>query len=210
MSKFTTYAITLRPLNGVTDNEVEGFVTLCKRLCNSYHVVTEKTGSQRHIHAALFLKKGTSRSNVAVVISRHCKKFGYNETERAVALKGVKIMYNNDWLVNYLDKEDDTEVVGSDLPPLDRLIALYPPKPSESTKPKASLYYVELEKLMDEHWGRPLDGPLTLQDVMDFLFEMMYSKRLINVLRDDKTVKATAKNFLRFYNKQDYSDIALD
>lgn len=204
MSKFSTYAITLRPINGVTDIELEGFQKLVKRICSHYHVVTEKTGHERHIHAALYLKRECTRSNVSMIITRHCKKFSYDDSERKVALQGVKIMYNHDWLEKYLDKDDSTEVICSDLGPRESLIAMYPEKPREKAKPKASLYYHHLEELWKEHEGDPDD--FSIQDVHGFMFRMMYHDRLINVTRDDRTLTNVTKNLYRFLLKRDVPD----
>ena len=67
--------------------------------------------------------------------------------------------------------------------------------------------YWELEKLWYEH-SRP-GIEVNTENVRHFLFSMMYNKRLINIIKDDKTIIQTARHLTRWINKVDYSTIEL-
>lgn len=207
--KFRTYALTLRPLNGVTDSTISNVTKWIKKRSTHYHIVTEKTGSERHIHAALYLKTDVTKVNFRNVWIRLCKAEGLTDQEITVARKGVKILYSNDFIDNYLDKDDDTEVVESCLPEMKSLEQYYPPKPVErsGTKRKCSAYYYELEELWHKH-KRPL-LEVNSENCRHFLFNMMYNERCINVIRDDKTIIQTARHLTRWLNKADESTIEL-
>jgi len=43
----------------------------------------------------------------------------------------------------------------------------------------------------------------------DFLFNMMYNERCINVIRDDKAIVQTARHLVRWLNKATHSTIEL-
>jgi len=209
-SRFRTYALTLRPRNGVDTAEISTTVKWIKKRCEFYHIVTEKTGSDRHIHAALYLKTDVTKSNLTTVWIRELKKLGLDSSELTVARKGVKILYSNDFVDNYLDKDDDTVVIESNLPEKSTLLQYYPPKPVSATVAKArkcSAYYHELEALWHQH-KRPL-LEINTENARHFLFNMMYNERCINVIRDDKTIIQTARHLTRWLNKADSSTIEL-
>jgi len=208
--KFRTYALTMRPRNGVTTNQISAVTKWIKKRCSHYHIVTEKTGAALHIHAALYLKVDVEKSNLTQVWIRLMKAQSLDSKELAVARKGVKIMYNNDWVSTYLDKDDDTVVIESCLPELESLIQHYPPKPVTATAAKArkcSAYYHELEALWEKH-KRPL-LEVNSENCRHFLFNMMYNERCINVIRDDKQIIQTARHLTRWLNKASESTIQL-
>lgn len=114
MDKCKSYALTVRPLDGITDAQISKLSKWIRKNCDYYHLVTEKTMAERHVHAALFLKSEKSRSNVLQMIMQQFKDL--STTEKSVLRRGLKIMYNGDFIKNYLDKDDDTVVVMSSLP----------------------------------------------------------------------------------------------
>jgi len=126
--RYKTYALTLRPRNGVTEKHVEGLTAWIRKRSEHYHIVTEKDGHAKHVHAALYLKVSVTRSNFCVVYARLLKSFGLDAEETIVARKGVRILYSNDFVTKYLDKDDNTEVVVSVLPEVSRLESWYPLK----------------------------------------------------------------------------------
>jgi hypothetical protein len=206
MEKYQSYAITVRPLDGITDAQILLFQQYVKKQCDYYHVVTEKTMAERHVHAALFLKKPKTRSNVSTEIMRVFKEL--TPTEKSVLRKGIRIMYNGDFIDNYLDKDDDTVVVSSSLPEAAHMETYFPPKPvPKETAKKCSLYYHELERLWYEH--RTPAYEVTTVTTRDFLFEVMYDKRVLPVIRDDKQIIQISRHLTRWLNKVSTSSIEL-
>lgn len=204
--KFSSFALTFRPLNGVSDDQVSVLSKWIRKRCEYYHIVTEKQGSERHVHAGIFLKKEMDRSNLAVLLSRLFPDL--SASEKSVWLRGIKVMYNNDFIKNYLDKDDDTDIICSSLPEAGHLESFFPPIPAEAVKlPRHSLFYHELEALWLQHI--PLGHEINTQTARDFLFDMMYNKRCINVIRDDKQIVQTARHLVRWLKKLSYSTIEL-
>jgi len=204
--EFKTYAFTLRPADGVNDDHLKTFDKWVRKNCEYYHLITEKTGSARHLHAALYLKKPKTRSNVSTFLVRLFSDL--TPTERSVMLKGLKVLYNNDWVTNYLNKDDDTVVIASNLPEKSHLESWYPSLPKTESKTKrCSLYYHELESLWYKY--QPVDAEVNTMVARDFLFRMMYSERVLPVLRDDKAIVQTARHLVRWLNKTSYSSIEL-
>lgn len=208
--KFATFAITVRPRNGISDAQVRLVTHWIKKRSTYYHVVTEKTGLSRHLHAGMYLKTAVTRSNLLTVLIRLGKSLELQDDELSVLRSGLRIMYNGDFVSEYLDKGDDTEVIATNLPEVSHLEKYYPPKPAEPSAQKAarhSAQYWELEKLWYEYM-RPMDEVNT-ENARHFLFQMMYSKRLIPVLRDDKAIIQVARHLVRWINKTEFSTIEL-
>jgi len=208
--KFKTFAITIRPRDGIDDDAIAVVNDWIRKRCEYYHVVTEKTGSARHIHAALYLRLEITKSNMNTLLCRLGSKIGLDNDEISVLRKGLKILYSNDFVTSYLNKDDDTKVISTSLPESKFLDSWYPPKPLSRNKKhiqRHSKYYWELEALWFQH-KRPIEEVNT-QNVRNFLFNMMYCKRLIPVIRDDKSIVQTARHLTRFINKKDESTIEL-
>lgn len=207
MDKCQSYAITLRPRDGVCEEHITRMMKWVRKACLYYHVVTEKTGSDRHIHAALFLRSPASRSNVVTHVTRMFDDL--STEEKRVLRNGIKIMYNGDFIKNYLDKEDDTVVVSSSLPEAACMDSYFPPKPPAkvSSIKKCSLYYHELEKLW-YMYNTPATEVNT-QTTRNFLFRVMYKERVISVIRDDKQIIQVSRHLTRWLNKSDFSTIEL-
>lgn len=207
--RFRTFALTLRPRNGVTDSQVETLTEWIRKRSEYYHVVTEKQGSARHVHAGIYLKKGVSRSNLVVIYQRLLKSFGLDYDERAVAIKGVHIMYNNDFVSSYLNKGDNTVVIATSLPEVGRLESWYPPKPAPkaTSVERHSRYYYELEALWYKYTAPEFE--VNTRNARDFLFSMMYAERTIAVIKDDRQIIQVARHLCRWLKELRYSTIEL-
>jgi len=175
-----------------------------RKHCLYYHVVTEKLDTDRHVHAALVLNKEMTKSNIITYWSR---LFPNLTSEERRYCTEIKIWYNYDWLDQYLNKDDDTRVVQSSLPEAGFLNSYFPDKPTPERKSRCSPYYVKLEKLWFENITPGTH--VNTVNVRNFLFDMMYSKRLIDVIRDDKGIVQVARHLTRFLNKSTTSTIEL-
>ena len=208
--KFKTFAITIRPRDGYDESKDMHIREWIRKRCDYFHIISEKTGSERHIHAALFLKLSVTIVNFRNVLVRWGKNFGLDNDEISVLRKGVKILYNYDFIESYMDKDDDTHVIETCLPEKKFLESWFPPKPvSATTKKNAkhSKYYWELEQLWYEYTD-PMTEINTI-NARHFLFRMMYSDRLIPVLRDDKAIVQVARHLTRWLKKEKESTIEL-
>ena len=200
--KYRSYAITVRPLDGATNVHDDLLCKFVRKYCEYYYIVSEKTDDERHLHAGLFLKKPTSRSNFSLMIRRVFADL--SDDEKRVLNQGIRIMYNMDFIENYLDKDDDTELVLQNLPEQGHLESYWPPsKEQEKAKAKAAVdkYYANLEYLWYQHQSPSVE--VNYESCARFLSRMMYCDRLIRVLRDDKAIAQTAKHLMRYISKDD-------
>lgn len=207
--KYSSYALTIRPRNGITQEQIRSVCDWISKRSTYYHVVTEKLDHERHIHAGLFLRQPVTRSNMQTNLTRLGQSLGLDSDEMKVLNAGLKIMYSADWIFNYLDKDDSTQVVLDNLPERHHIETYLPPPLEDvpSRVEKKSKFYWKLESLWYLHVNPGTE--INTRNARDFLFDVMYNKRLIDILRDDKVIIQVARHLVRFLNKSSESTIEL-
>lgn len=205
--KFSTFALTIRPRNGIDDGQLAVVTQWIRKRSTYYHIITEKSGPERHVHAALFLKQAVTKSNLTTILVRLCKdKLSFSPDELPILRKGIKILYNNDFIESYMDKDDATQVIATELPSQSHMESWFPPKPLKKAE-KHSHYYWNLEELWYKHQSPTIE--FNTENARNFLFNLMYNLRTIPVIRDDKQIVQTARHLVRWLTKKDYSTIQL-
>jgi hypothetical protein len=200
-----TFAITLRPRNGINDTQVEVITSWIKKHSTYYYVITEKLNEERHVHAAVILKKEILRSNLCTALLR--LDLGLCDDEKPVFRTGIKSMYNKDFITKYMSKGDDTVVIAENLPEsahLDSYFTLPVPKKGPSA---VDPFYANLEKLWWVHQSPGFE--INTVNCRDFLFNLQYNLRLIKVLPDDKKIIQVARHLTRYLKKEKFSTIKL-
>jgi len=195
-----SYAVTIRPYHGVDDDIINSFVKYVEKYCEYYYVITEKEDSERHIHAGLFYKKSTLRSSIAVTLCRLFKNFTHEE--KSVLQSGIKSMYNNDFMQNYMKKGDDTVVILENLPEVATLDKYFAEVPDRRKKGPASAdpFYANLEKLWYKH-KRPIED-CNPNNLRHFLMKMMNEERVIRVIADNRKIFQISCALSRYINKE--------
>ena len=199
-SPIRSFALTLRPRHGVTDDEIKSLVKWTKKNAEYYYVITEKKDHERHVHAALFLKTKKTRSNFATDMLRLFKHLDIEE--KACLRGGIKKMYNSDFVTNYLEKDDDTVVIEKNLPEISTLDSYFQevPPPSKKGPAQTDPFYSNLEKLWYQY-KRPIEetNPPNLRN---FLMNMMNNERKIRVIADNKKIFQISVALSRYINKE--------
>ena len=119
MSVYRAWAITIRPRNGISDERVSDYIDWIEKspkVAGSYGVC-EKLAEERHLHLAVFFTEGRRKGDVNKQIERIFQRRVVEDGELKVLRSGTRIMYNDDFMKKYLDKNDDTEVVVNNVPP---------------------------------------------------------------------------------------------
>lgn len=203
-----SYAITIRPRGGIDHGDIAVFVAWCKKKCDYYYIITEKEDDARHIHAGIFLKSKSTKSNLATLLLRLFKDFSVEE--KSVLRNGIKMMYNADFINNYMDKGDDTVVIETHLPEEATMDSYFSECPAPKKKGPSSTdpFYANLEKLWWEH-KRPIEetNPSNLRN---FLMNMMNNKRLIRVIADNKKIYQISCALSRYINKETSWNVEAD
>lgn len=164
---YRAWAVTIRPLDGLGDEMIDRFRTMADKLVGCY-AVTEKTGVERHLHAGLFFAKGVRKSQV--VERMKVVQGEMSDAEERVMKMGVKVMYNDAFIDEYLTKGDDTVVLVDDVP--DERDEFYPSQ-EEQAKAMAGSPVCRLElyrKAYDE---------VSLGRCLDFLRGLWFTERSV-------------------------------
>ena len=197
---FKSFSITIRPKDGITDEQIQKYCAFSKKKSLYCYIVTEKEASERHVHAALITDKATRVDNLQRSIINLYPDF--TNAEKRVAIL-VKPMYNFTW-ITYLQKGDSTVIVESNLPEVALLDSYFPEEPKNKVRSTVkSTYYGRLEKLWFENTTPDVD-PIPV-NCRNFLFDMMYNKRVIDPLRDDKTIIQVSRHLSRYIKKTNIS-----
>lgn len=139
---FKTWACTLRPAAGMNSTIASKVVNmlLTKSKIDYFHVGEEKEGIESHWHMSLWFATPQQRSNVQRMFI-DLLITDLSVVEASVFRRGTKIMYNNDFMLNYVgdaSKGDAFKVVEQRLPPnLGELLCYYPPKEDGSARGNA-------------------------------------------------------------------------
>lgn len=194
--KESVFAITHRPRNGVSDDDVAKITDYLRKRCKYYKVITEKDHDERHVHAVGYFTEPCLCKNVVRAVLNLFPDL--LPEERMVLRQGIKVSKSIQWLA-YMEKGDSTVVIANTLPEVSHLEAYYPDRESTPKERKNLSYYGRLEKLWYSHVS-PGKVP-NPENCRHFLFNMMYNERLIDVIRDDKTIIQTSRHLARFINK---------
>jgi len=198
--KIRSFAITIRPRDGVDNEQIIKFVTWVKKTCEYHYIITEKADHERHIHAGIFLKKPSTHSNVSIQLVRLFKELDTHE--RTTLRGGVKKMYNIDFIKTYMEKDDHTVVIDKNLPEEATLDAYFDevPAPKKKGPQTADPYYASLEKLWFTY-KRPIEET-NPPNIRNFLMNMMNCERKIRVIADNRKIFQLSVSLSRYINKE--------
>lgn len=196
--KFKTFAFTHRPRDGVTDTDIQKLCKYCRKHADFYKVITEKTGGERHIHAAFILKNPQTRGTVRTYMQRMFKHL--TAEELSVMVKGLKIWYSTEFL-DYMNKQDDTVIIEENLPEIAYMEALFPKKPEPK---KTSLYMVGTIEQYLSWWKelQPVHFEINTMTCRDFIVALQHKHKKIGFLSDQQIIQR-AKWMTRHFHEAD-------
>lgn len=187
LRKFKAWSLTFRPRNGVTDEQIKILCDNIRKRSVHYMMITEKQEEKRHFHSGFILKNAQAKKNLKRWILDPFKS-QLDPMEEKVQSQGIKIMYNGDWVTEYLTKEDDTVVLDSKFPLDMQTIDVYFPPTIQNEKKlvKANVadwWYAKMEKLWYEYYNGV--EPSTV-NIFNFFIDMMHNKRVIRVIENKR------------------------
>lgn len=201
-SEYKSYGLTVRPRDGATGAHDTILVSFLRKYGEYWYCVSEKVDDERHLHAGVFLKKATTRSNVTIMLKRAFKDL--EDDEKRVLARGVRIMYDMNFIEEYMNKDEDIEIISDNMAEPAYLEGYWPPaKDQDRAKAQSATdkYYAKLECLWYEHQSPGVE--VRYENVCAFLSRMMNKERLIRVISDDKKLKSTAQALARYIRKDD-------
>lgn len=166
MDKFRSFAVTIRPVNGV-NNVIEARFMKYVKLHSLALVVAEKSGHERHLHFQFWFDDPKTKGDVVKQMRRIQESCDpdWDQNSRYVCAKGVTHAYNDDWMDSYLsennpDKTSDShDIIYKNIP--EDTSIYYPSAEYQKTaKNIASQYDKKFAKLNLEYlqWLKAVKG----------------------------------------------------
>lgn len=203
---YRSYAFTIRPLKGVSEKLEFAIVKYLERQGYAF-AVTEMEDEARHIHGQIWYDVATEKGTLNKALERICSREveDWSPSQTHVLRRGTKIAYSDDFIDNYLAKEDKDNVIFNN-PPGNS--GDYYPSEEEQNKVKSQANAVDkkFHKLEQQYkeWNelqppsRKWDGVISkwhnLRSVSFFYMDSMFKSKTIMVVTDKKKRTETAKS----------------
>lgn len=110
---YKSFAITVRPRDGLTDKTRQALLTWIQRSCDHGILVTEGSNQSNHAHIQIWNNEGRTRGVVSTAIQRICVRtiLDWDRAQQKVMRNGIRIAYS-DWFDDYLT--DNLEKTGDE------------------------------------------------------------------------------------------------
>jgi hypothetical protein len=206
---YRSWCFTIRPLNGFQENTELRLIKWLNKQDYGFACV-EMDGQSRHCHGQIWIDKERDKGTINKSLENICATTidDWNPAQNLVLRRGTKIGYNDDFVEEYLSKEDN---VIFNNPPLDSS-EYYPSQEEQNklqakpksknqiySKPKSKnqIYFDLKEKYKGEKipmcdWDQPIK--CSLQEVAIWVGEGMFKKDTIKIIEDDRRRKQFVKN----------------
>ncbi|AXQ65297.1 MAG: hypothetical protein [Circular genetic element sp.] len=201
MSVYRAWAITIRPRNGICDERVSDYINWIEKspkIVGAYGVC-EKLAEERHLHLAVFLSEGRRKGDVNKQIERIFQKRSVEDGELKVLRSGTRIMYNDDFVKKYLDKNDATQVVINDVPA--DTIEYYPTAEEQegvkAQKNATDQYFHSLLTKFDAWLNGRMNDPQMVRWWFGFA---MYEEKSIRVITDTRKLNQIIDALYKYSN----------
>lgn len=196
-SKFKSFCITVRPKDGLHGEYAAAVEKYIKK--QQYYVYQyEKEAEAKHIHAQIFFEEPVRKSNIQTALKRIAEKHDNNwgAASRKVLVSGVKIAYNDNFMDNYITKENGTIAMDQYNPP-PNTEEFYPSEAEQSAAQAAANaadnHFHKLKTLWELHNPDYSEHQKTLKDIGLFIYNLMFVDKVIPVIQDDRRRKQLAK-----------------
>lgn len=192
---YKSWAFTIRPREGFHEELETKLIKWISKQDYGFACV-EMEGDARHCHAQIWINtprdKGTiNRSLENLCVSGLKEKF--DASSKVVLRRGTKIAYNDDFIEEYLAKEDN---IIYNNPPEDTSV-FYPTKEEQekvmAKKNTKNSKYLECKTQFLEKGNE-----VTLENVAIFVRDGMYKNDTITIIEDDRKRKQFVKSLFYY------------
>ncbi|AXH79057.1 MAG: hypothetical protein [Circular genetic element sp.] len=205
---YKSFAITVRPRDGITDKTVTALTKWFKALPYSVAVL-EMQSEARHLHAQIWFNEPKTKGDISKQIHRICDRTisEFDTSQLKVLRQGIKIAYS-DWYLDYLvdndNKTDDAHII-IDNPP-EKTLDFYPTE-EEQDKLQNKINAVDPRMYaLEQSFLERYPDNLTLKAVAQFLSEEMFVNRTIKCVLQQRDRTALCKTLHAYINKSNSID----
>ena len=161
----------------------------------------------RHLHGVIYLKTSKTKGDINKSLESICsrKVDDWNSSQNIVLRRGTKICYNDDFITEYLSKEDN--ILYSNIP--ENTSEYYPTlEEQKAVQAKSNavdqrFHQWETDFNLSKYKEKMDKFPkLSILFIAQFLEDMMFSTRKYPVVIDPKKRKENAKALLMYVTKE--------
>lgn len=196
---YKSWAFTIRPLKGFQEKSEDRLLKWLSKQDGAFACI-EMEGEARHCHGQIFISgEGRTKGTINKSLENICATTidDWNPAQNIVLRRGTKIAYNDDFITEYLSKEDN---IIFNNPPENTSI-YYPSKEEQEKTINKSKSQNQTYFGLKEEWKTfNEDNHFTLEDVAIWLMDKMYKYDTYRIIEDDKRRKQFTKS-LYFYLK---------
>lgn len=202
---YKSFSFTIRPRNGFPKTLDHKVIDWAKKQDGAF-LCFEKDGIERHIHGQVWhepREKGTINRSLERLCCNNVDE--WDAAQSIVLRRGTKIAYNDDFITEYLAKEDNVIL---NIPPEDT--SLFYPSLDEQNKvkdqanatdPQYHKYLYDFHEYQKEkNLPEVVDNISALKQVADFLSYKIYVEKTYKVIkhkRDRNEITTNIMNYIR-------------
>lgn len=214
---YQSFALTIRPRLGITDNTINAFKTWLLKQTHSV-AVTEMTNEARHLHAQIWLSEGRTKDDVAKAVKRICERTieDWDAAQTKVLRGGIRIAYS-DWYLEYLVDNEEKGCVE-----IDNIITNNPPDRTEHYYPSeeeqenvkavaqaADPRFLKMEQECNKYLAqRGIE--LSIKAVAGWLAYAMFDERSMKVLVQQRDRTAICKTLYAYMKRTGNIELFLE
>lgn len=214
---YKSFALTIRPRAGITNDTIEAFKNWLLKLDYSV-AVTEMQDEARHLHAQIWLNEGRTKDDVAKAVKRICERTipDWDATQSKVLRGGIRISYS-DWYLEYLVDNEEKGCVE-----IDNIVTNNPPDKTECFYPSqeeqeavkavtnaADPRFLSMEQECNKYLVKN-NMPLTIINVATWLCYAMFQERTMKVIIQQRDRTALCKTLFAYMTKSTDTSLFLE
>lgn len=199
--KVRTYKITISPKGDVSDECLAKIKKQCEKHLYAYAVVERGTSGQRHCHIALCGHKEKQLKHWKEPWSELVMKC-HKDSIKHIACK-ANVMYDNKWYEEYLNKEEDREIIYDRYNP-ENIAAYFPSQEVQDKLQAISTHNRTSDKHMADHEARWIEhngDDSSYESACEYLLYRMNVKRDMQVMIDHRRLCQLAYALYMYRNK---------
>ena len=189
---YKSYAITIRPKNGLSRKTEEEVVKFLKKQHHAFAVL-EGEDEARHLHGQIWFEKPKVKGDINKSLERICERTidDWTPAQKVVLRGGTKIAYNDDFVETYCQKENDPRIIYNSPPDGGD----YYPSVEEQEKVKSSANAVDkryhrlsekFKEWLPEWEDYKYPSATRKERVANFLIDAMFKSKTEMVIADKK------------------------
>lgn len=182
--KYKSFAFTVRQKNGNTNQCNNAFISFVQSKAGGFCVL-EGEGDSLHLHCGVWLETEISKSNFNTQLCRIYEKVRTDEDSVKVLRGGTRIMYNDDFMNEYLNKKDSRFVYKS---LVDNREEFYPSENEQSMAKNKDVDSVlaSYELYIKENYTFDYCKDMLNENIDKILYDIWFKKKLFKAPRDPK------------------------